>query len=307
MRYGAVRGPRLLSCGRIVSATAPGGRWFEGMYREADGETDMRRAVREQLRRGADFIKVMTTGARSVELEDPDPAQLTRAEVAVLVDEAHRQGYRVAAHCEGLAGTEIAIEEGIDTIEHGMYLCQRPDLLERMAQSGQMLVPTLSCFYGVSGHEREIGSGEGAHVAELPGPPEPCWSPLLVSLAEHNLTQADRTLRAAHAAGVPIAAGHDWHPFWNLQVEIRRMIAHGLSAAQALAAATSGSARALGLEAHVGTVATGLLADLLVVDGDPLAEPELLGRRERVWLVLTLGTPVAGTSLEREVGAGAAS
>jgi imidazolonepropionase-like amidohydrolase len=306
MRYGAFRGPRLLSCGKIVSATGPGGRWFGSMYREADGADEVRRAVREQLRRGADFIKVMTTGARSVELEDPDPAQLTREEVAVLVEEAHRQGYRVAAHCEGIDGTEIAIEEGIDTIEHGMYLCDRPDLLERMAQSGQILVPTMSCFYGVAGLERAVGVGEaaGADVAEVPGPPEPCWSPLLVELAEHNLAQADRTLRAARAAGVTIAAGHDWHPFWNLQVEIRRMIFHGLRASEALAAATSGSARALGLGEHVGTVAEGMLADLLVVDGDPLGAPELLADPRRVWLVLALGEPAAGSALERSLGDG---
>ena len=151
MRYGAFRGPRLLACGRIISATAPGGRWFGDMYREADGPDDVRRAVREQLRRGADFIKVMTTGARTVELEDPNPAQMTREEIATIVDEAHRMGHRVAAHAEGLDGTEIAIEAGIDTIEHGMYLNQRPDLLERMAASGQVLVPTLGCFYGIAG------------------------------------------------------------------------------------------------------------------------------------------------------------
>ena len=158
MRLGAFRGPRLLTCGRIVSATSPGGRFFDGMYREADGPDDIRRAVREQLRHGADFVKVMTTGARSVELEDPDPAQLTPAEVTTLSDEAHRLGYRVAAHAEGLAGTEIAIEAGIDTIEHGMYLNQRPDLLERMARAGQVLVPTLSCFYGVAGMDERGGS-----------------------------------------------------------------------------------------------------------------------------------------------------
>src|SRR3712207_2102378 len=167
MRYGAFRGPRLLTCGRIVSATAPGGRFFEGMYREADGPDDVRRAVREQLRRGADFVKVMTTGARSVELEDPDPAQLTRDEVATLVEEAHRQGYRVAAHAEGIAGTEIAIEEGVDTIEHGMYLSQRPDLLEKMAERGQVLVPTLSCFYGVAGLEDAVGMDEDTQTVTL--------------------------------------------------------------------------------------------------------------------------------------------
>jgi imidazolonepropionase-like amidohydrolase len=297
MRYGAFRGPRLLACGRIVSATAPGGRFFDGMYREADGPDDIRRAVREQLRRGADFIKVMTTGARSVELEDPDPAQLTRAEIATLVEESHRQGYRVAAHAEGIAGTAIAIEEGIDTIEHGMYLCQRPDLLERMAATGQVLVPTLSCFYGVAG----IGEPTPETWAPEPSAPE-TWSPLLVELAHHNLEQADRTLRAAKAAGVRIAAGHDWHPFWDLAIEIRRMIDHGLTAAEALSAATAGAAYALGIDGHVGTVAPGKLADLTIVDGDPLTEPELLSRRDAVWLVIQRGAAVAGASLERRAG-----
>ena len=318
MRYGAFRGPRLLSCGRIVSATAPGGRFFEGMYREADGADDVRRAVREQLRRGADFVKVMTTGARSVELEDPDPAQLTRAEIAALVEEAHRQGYRVAAHAEGIAGTEIAIDEGIDTIEHGMYLCQRPDLLERMAASDQVLVPTLSCFYGVAGLDHTVLSGDEGMVGVLehtvlsggevagdggdPGsPPAPTWSPLLVELAHYNLEQADRTLKAARAAGVRIAAGHDWHPFFNSAVEIRRMIAHGLSPTEALVAATAGAAHALGLDGHVGTIAPGKLADLLVIDGDPLSRPEVLGDRERTWLVIQRGTPVAGAALERQL------
>jgi imidazolonepropionase-like amidohydrolase len=309
MRYGALVGPRLLTCGRIISATAPGGRFFDGMYREADGGDDVRRAVREQLRRGADFIKVMTTGARSVELEDPDPAQMTRAEIATLVEEAHRQGYRTAAHAEGLAGTELAILEGIDTIEHGMYLNQRPDLLERMAASGQVLVPTLSCFYGVAGLDHQVGIGDGAldepnareraGVAYSPcqGPARP-WSPLLVELAHHNLRQADLTLRAALAAGVTIAAGHDWHPVWDHALEVRRMIAHGMTAAQALTAATSGAAGALGIGDHVGTVAGGRVADLVILDGDPVATPELLSRRDAVWLVLQGGTPVAGAVLE---------
>ena len=172
MRYGAFQGPRLLTCGRIVSPTSPGGRFFSGMYREADGPDDVRRAVREQLRYGADFVKVMTTGARSVELEDPDPAQLTREELAVVVEEAHRMGYRVCAHCEGIAGTELAIEAGIDTIEHGMYLNQRPDLLERMAANGQVLVPTLSFLLHVAG--RAPAEGFAAST----------WTPLLVELGE---------------------------------------------------------------------------------------------------------------------------
>ncbi len=282
-RYGAFRIPRILSCGRIISATSPGGRFFEGMYVEVDGPDQVRRGVREQIRRGADFVKVMTTGARSVELEDPDPAQLTRDEIAAIVDEAHRLGYRVAAHAEGLPGTELAVELGIDTIEHGMYLNQRPDLLERMAANGQVLVPTLSCFYG---------------MGELDGGPVGEWSPLLVDLAVYNLEQAGLTLRAARDAGVTIALGHDWHPLSNAAVELLRMIEHGLSASEALVAATLGAASALGLDDRIGTVAPGKLADLLVVDGDPLAEPEFLRDRSRIWLVLRLGDPVAGAALE---------
>jgi len=294
MRLAAFRGPRLLTCGRIVSATSPGGRFFDGMYREADGADDVRRAVREQLRHGADYVKVMTTGARSVELEDPDPAQLTRAEVAALVEEAHRLGYRVAAHAEGLAGTEIAIDEGVDTIEHGMYLSQRPDLLERMAARGQVLVPTLSCFYGVAGIDGD-GGGGGA-----PG----TWSPLLVDLARHNLEQAAHTLTAARDAGVTIALGHDWNPFYDSARELERMVDHGLSAMEALVAATANGAYALGLGDQLGTVRPGMIADLLVVDGDPLSDPGVLRRRERIWLVLQLGEPVAGAVLEAALPTG---
>lgn len=282
MRYGAFDGPRLLTCGRIVSPTGPGGRFFEGMYREADGPDDVRRAVREQLRYGADFVKVMTTGARSVELEDPDPPQLTRDELAALVDEAHRMGYRVCAHCEGLAGTELAIEERVDTIEHGMYLNQRPDLLERMAANGQTLVPTLSFLLGI------------------PAPGSP-WSPLLVELGEHNVEQARLTLVAAREAGVRIAMGFDSSPLRSATNELLAMIDFGLPVADVLVAATRGGAEALGLSADVGTVEEGKLADLLVVDGDPLAEPHVLCDRERIWLVLRLGKPVAGSALELQL------
>jgi imidazolonepropionase-like amidohydrolase len=285
MRYGAFRGPRLLTCGRIVAATSPGGRFFDGMYREADGADDVRRAVREQLRGGADYVKVMTTGARSVELEDPDPAQMTRAEIEALVDESHRMGYRVAAHAEGLAGTELAVAAGADTIEHGMYLNQRPDLLEQMAARGQVLVPTFGSFYAVAGLDDQVGTPD-------------TWAPELVDLALHNIEQADRTLKAARAAGVPIATGHDWAPISDLGLEILRMIHHGLSVQEALIASTRTAAQALGLGDSVGTIEPGKLADLIVVDGDPVDDPALLRARDSVWLVLQLGEPVAGAALE---------
>jgi imidazolonepropionase-like amidohydrolase len=228
------------------------------------------------LRRGADYVKVMSTGARSVELEDPEPAQMTSEEITVAVEEAHRLGFRVAAHAEGLAGTELAINAGVDTIEHGMYLSRRPDLLEAMAENGQTLVPTLSCFYAVAGIPDRIGVGDPDEAA-------PSWTPPLVELARYNLEQADATLKAARAAGVNIALGHDWKPIANVGIELLRMIHHGLTASEALTAATSGAARALGLADHVGTVSVGRRADLLVTDRDPLTQPGVLRDHESGW------------------------
>jgi len=288
MRYGAFRGPRLLTCGKIISATAPGGRFYGDMYREADGPDDVRRAVREQIRAGADFIKVMTTGARSNEMEDPDPLQLTEAELAAVTDEAHRLGFRVAAHAEGLDGCAAAIRHGADTIEHGMYLHQRPDLLETMAAAGQVLVPTLSGYYWMAGLGDAVDPADAEPLPEMP--------PMLIDLAYHNLDEGAASMRAARQAGVKIALGSDMSLATGL--EIRRMVHHGLTAAEALTAATGTAAEALGLEQHIGTVETGKLADLVIVDGDPVREPRLLADPGRIWLVLQLGAPAAGRALE---------
>jgi imidazolonepropionase-like amidohydrolase len=234
----------------------------------------------------------MTTGARSNELEDPEPTQFTDAEFAALVEEAHRLGYRVAAHAEGLDGTEAAIEHGMDTIEHGMYLNQRPELLERMAANRQTLVPTLSGYYWMAGLAGDvIDPAQAESHSEL--------TPALAELAHYNLEQGAESMRAALAAGVDIALGTDGG---ETAVELLRMIQHGLSASEALVAATSAAARACGIDEHVGTIEPGKLADLVVVDGDPLAAPELLADRSRIWLVLQLGEPVAGAALERSPG-----
>src|SRR5215831_5399169 len=288
MRYGAFRGARVLTCGKIISATAPGGRFYGDMYREADGPDDVRRAAREQIRAGADFIKVMTTGARSNEMEDPDPLQLTEAELAAVTDEAHRLGFRVSAHAEGLDGCAAAIRHGADTVEHGMYLHQRPDLLEAMAAAGQVLVPTLSGYYWMAGLGEVVDPSLAEPVPEMP--------PVLIDLAHRNLDEGAASMRAARQAGVKIALGSDMSLATGL--EIQRMIHHGLTAAEALTAATGTAAEALGLDQHIGTVETGKLADLVIVDGDPVREPGLLADPGRIWLVLQLGVPAAGQALE---------
>jgi imidazolonepropionase-like amidohydrolase len=275
VRLGIIDGPRILSCGRIISATAPGGAIFTTMYREADGVDDMRRAVREQLRRGADFVKLMATGARSVLAEDPEPAQMTFDELAAIVDEAHRLGVRVAAHVEGLAGARLAVEARVDTIEHGLSLHREPSLLDAMASRGIVLVPTLSTFHDLA--ERFTDK----------------FAPALVEQAKRQLEEAYATLAAARSAGVTLAMGHDSGPPGDNAIELVRMVEGGLSALEGISAATQGSAAALGLP-EVGVVRPGAVADLLVIDGDPLEDVGVLLRPERIWMVIQGGRVVAG-------------
>lgn len=274
IRLGLTDGPHILSCGRIVTATAPGARLFTTMYEEADGPWEMRRAVRRQLRRGADFIKIMATGARSVVREDPEPAQMTADELHAAVDEAHRMGVRVAAHAEGLGGARLAVEAGVDTIEHGLSLHREPSLLDRMAEQGTVLVPTLSTFHDLA----DRFEGE--------------FAPALVEQARRQCDEAYRTLRAAHAAGVTLAMGYDSGPPGTNAAEIVRMAEGGIGVAAAIRAATAGGAAALGLTDR-GTVAPGCRADLIVVDGDPLADPAILCRPPGPWLVIQGGQVVA--------------
>jgi imidazolonepropionase-like amidohydrolase len=281
---GLLAGPRILTCARIVSATSPGGRIFGTMYREADGVDDVRKAVREQIRRGADFVKVMATGARSVVREDPEPAQLTREELHALVDEAHRLRFRVAAHAEGLEGCRLAVEEGVDTVEHGLSLHREPALLDRMARDGIALVPTLTTFHDLAERFREH------------------FPAVLVDQAKRQLEEAYLTLGAAREAGVTLAMGFDSGPPGANATELVRMVEGGLPAAEALVSATANGAAALGLD-DVGVVRPGAVADFAVVDGDPLSEPRVMLDRERIWLVCRDGLPVAGRSLD---GSGAA-
>src|SRR5260370_16103625 len=172
-----------------------------------------------------------------------------------------------------------------------MYLHQRPDLLDAMAASGQVLVPTLSGYYWMAGLGGAIDASGTERAAEMP--------PELVGLANHNLEQGAASMRAARDAGVKIALGSDVGA--GVALEIQRMIHHGLSAAQALIAATKTAAVALGLGEHVGTIEEGRLADLPIVCGDAVAEPELLADSNRIWMVLQLGVIVAGPAMEKEI------
>ena len=193
-----------------------------------------------------------------------------------LVDEAHRLRRRVAAHAEGLEGIQLAVEAGADTIEHGEHAWEDPALLDRMAARRIILVPTLCAFDSVS-----------------ISPAYPGWMQERAKrLGEH----AFRTVEAARRAGVPIAMGADTAR-WPGARELVRLVDAGLAPMEAIQAGTSVAAAACALDDSIGTVEVGRMADLVVVDGDPLVDIGVLSRPESTWLVVQGGVPVAGSGL----------
>ncbi|MGQ0605236.1 MAG: amidohydrolase family protein [Anaerolineales bacterium] len=278
IELGLCAGPRLVLCGQIVAATSPGARAFAGMYREADGPDDMRKAVREQIRQGADFIKIMATGALTVPDEDINPAQMTLEELQAIVEEAHRMGFKVASHAEGLDGIRLSVEAGVDTIEHGDMGYRDPAVLEAMAAKGIVLVPTLCVFEAVANASGRF----------------PQW---MLDQAKMLGEAALKTVEAAHRAGVPIAMGADAGPHGANARELVKLVEAGLTPMEGIVAATSIAAKACGIEKEVGTVAPGQTADLLILDGDPLEDVQVFTRPEQRWLVIQNGKPVAGAAL----------
>jgi imidazolonepropionase-like amidohydrolase len=239
---------------------------------------DVRPVVRRIVRAGADVIKCATTGgASSREGHGPKDGAFDLDEMRALVEEAHALDRRVMCHALGGRGLEVAIEAGADSIEHGCYLDEEPQLLDRMAARGIFFVPT----FAVYDYHRKSPL---PHVRER-----------ALGLEEHHAA----SLRRALAAGVRIAAGTDagGHGHPPNALEIACLVKAGMTPLEALRAATGWAAACLGREHDIGTVEKGRLADLIAVAGDPLADVSILQDPARIALVLKGGV-VAANRLE---------
>jgi imidazolonepropionase-like amidohydrolase len=236
----------------------------------ANGVLAVQTMVRTMARAGADVIKCATTGgASSRPGHGPKDQAFNRDEIRALVDEAHTLGRRVMCHALGGPGLRLAIEVGVDSIEHGCYLDEDPELLPMMAEKGIFFVPTFTVY----GFHRERSA---PHV-QARGQ----------ALQPHHL----ESLRRALAAGVKVAAGTDagGHVHGNNAQELQCLVEAGMSPMQALQAATGWAAACLGLERDLGTIEPGKLADLVVVNGNPLQDITLLQYPQRIVLVLKEG------------------
>jgi imidazolonepropionase-like amidohydrolase len=272
-------GPRMQLAGKLLSITSTGTEYYEGMYREADGPDEVRKAAREQLKAGADLIKVIATGAVLAPGEMPGAVQYGVDELRVAVEEAGKVGKPVAAHAHGIQGIRNAVTAGARTIEHGTYLHQDEEVMELMAERGIFLVPTLKAGFDVLSGER---------------PDAPGWIvEKLKAVQEHALRSTQRALEL----GVPIAMGTDAATPYNLHgdnaMELHWMTEAGLSPMQAIVASTANAARALGWDSWLGTLEEGKVADLVVVAGNPLDDLRILADRRNITLVIKDGRIVA--------------
>jgi imidazolonepropionase-like amidohydrolase len=240
----------------------------------ANSPDSVRQVVRKMVRAGADVIKCATTGgASSRPGHGPLDAAFNLDEMQALVEEAQALDRRVMCHALGGRGLDVAIEAGVNSIEHGCYLDENPRHLERMAEKNIFFVPTMLVY---EFHRKS----PAAHVKER-----------AIALYEHHVESIQRALKI----GVKIVAGTDagGHGHPANAGELDCLVRAGMTPMQALQAATGWAAECLGWEADLGTIAPGKLADLVVARGDPLADITVLRDPANIALVVKDGAIAA--------------
>jgi imidazolonepropionase-like amidohydrolase len=251
---GQTRGPRIYSAGMACIATGGHGHTRAGTI-EADGADGFRNVVRQQLKAGADLIKIMISGGIAGEHEAIRDAQLSKDEMRAAMETAHGSGKKVTAHAGPAGAIRDAIECGLDCVEHGYFLTD--EVIRLMVSRGVWLVPTIA----VSRCE-EFYAKVGA----------PDW---MVRKALAAGEQHWAALQTAIRSGVSIALGTDMlpgEPFEGTTATIRELefyVAAGMTPIAAIRSATSGAAEWLDATDTLGTLEPGKFADLIAVDGDP--------------------------------------
>ena len=253
---GWITGPRLKTSGQVITMTG-GHAYF--ISREADGPLEVQKAAREQIKAGADTIKLMATGGAATPGQDVMASQLTVEELRAAVEAAHAMGRTAATHCHGTGGIKASIEAGIDSIEHGTYLDD--ETADMMVERGTALVLTL----GVAKPDPATTPPDALAEAERL---EPIFEMLRVRTHE--------SIQIAREKGVFIGIGSDAggnalapHDF-SMAKEAELLVENGFSPSEALTIVTKNNARVLRWDDEIGTLEASKFADVLVLEANPL-------------------------------------
>jgi imidazolonepropionase-like amidohydrolase len=268
---GILQGPRMLCSGKLVCMTGGHG-WQFG--REANGVDEVRAAVREQLRAGADLIKLMATGGIMTKGVEPGSTQFTLEELIAGVEEARKAGRRTATHAQGTEGIKNALWAGINSIEHSFFLDD--EAIDLLLEMKAFVVPTLCAPY----HIIKAGTRKGV----------PAFA---VEKSMKVMKSHWESVKKARKAGVPIAMGTDaGTPFnrhgENLK-EMELLVKVGFTPMEAIVATTKTASEVLGLEKRIGTLEKGKLADLVVLDRDPLKDITLFQKKDSLLAIMKEG------------------
>ncbi len=275
---GLYPGPRLLAAGRDICATGGMADWnpsylklgMEGLALIADGPDACRAAVRRTIKDGADVVKCYIGGDALLPHTPIGDCTYTQAEVDAIVDESHMRGRLVSAHTRGGRSSEVAAKAGVDSIEHATYAS--PETLKRIRDGGLTLVPGLRYIYSI----RENGPKFGITEA--------IWGPAGL---DDEIRTATETYRRAREMGIRMVPGGDFGFAWNPHGEYAKDIqvfvdVIGFSPLEAITCATKAGAELMRWSDRIGTLQKGKLADLVVVEGDPLKDISILQDRTKL-------------------------
>jgi imidazolonepropionase-like amidohydrolase len=262
---GLVEGPRILSAGKAIGTTGGHADPTNGYRKDLMGDPgpnegvinspeDARKAVRQRYKDGADLIKITATGGVLSLAKDGSGPQFTDEELKAIVETAHDYGMHTAAHAHGAEGMKRAVLAGITTIEHGTLMTE--EVMDLMIQKGTYYVPTISA---------------GRYVAEMAKDPT-YYHPLVTPKALEIGPRLQQTFGKACKRGVRIAFGTDAgvYPHGQNGKEFGYMVEGGMTAMEAIKAATSVNASVLNRSSEIGSIKSGMLADIVATDENPL-------------------------------------
>lgn len=251
---GDILAPEMQTAGKCICMTGGHG-WQNG--READGPDDCRKAAREQLRAGANWIKVMATGGVMTKGVEPGSPQLTEEELRAAIEEAHKAGAKTFTHAQGMEGIKNVLRAGVDSIEHGFFMDDW--CFDYMKEHNVFFVPTLAAPHWIK------VNGTAAGIPDY-----------MVRKVENTIDAHQDTFRRAHKAGVKIALGTDagtpFNTFDKTAYEAVMMVENGLTPMEAIQCGTINAAELLSVKETHGSITPGKKANFAVFERNPLED-----------------------------------